>query len=181
MAHRYQGTTCSAKIAIDPNLRKCAHSDSHRSAALYQGTTLVGPYRGSRRGLQPLRSVFAAMRAQLSHLGRLRRTLPPKGRIGRLRRTLPPKGRIGRLRRTLPPKGRIGRLRRTLPPAAQRSNQTADRDLTLSGHPWRKRSTDDVAAETAHAKELQSTLVRTWGTPSDSYSVSATRTKVVTR
>jgi hypothetical protein len=116
MEHRYQGTTCSAKIAIEPNLRKCAHSDRHRSAALYQGTTLVGPYRGSQRGLQPLRSVFAAMRAQLSHLGRLRRTLPPKGRIGRLRRTLPPKGRIGRLRRTLPPKGRIRRLRRTLPP-----------------------------------------------------------------
>jgi CRISPR/Cas system-associated protein endoribonuclease Cas2 len=116
MEHRYQGTTCSAKIAIEPNLRKCAHSDRHRSAALYQGTTLVGPYRGSQRGLQPLRSVFAAMRAQLSHLGRLRRTLPPKGRIGRLRRTLPPKGRIRRLRRTLPPKGRIRRLRRTLPP-----------------------------------------------------------------
>jgi hypothetical protein len=116
MEHRYQGTTCSAKIAIEPNLRKCAHSDRHRSAALYQGTTLVGPYRGSQRGLQPLRSVFAAMRAQLSHLGRLRRTLPPKGRIGRLRRTLPPKGRIRRLRRTLPPKGRIRRLGRTLPP-----------------------------------------------------------------
>jgi hypothetical protein len=35
---------------------------------------------------------------------RLRRTLPPKGRIRRLRRTLPPKGRIRRLGRTLPPK-----------------------------------------------------------------------------
>jgi hypothetical protein len=62
MAHKYQGTTCSATIAVDPNLRKYAHSDSHRPVALYQGTTLVGPYWGSQRGLQPLRSVFAAMR-----------------------------------------------------------------------------------------------------------------------
>jgi len=62
MAHKYQGTTCSPTIAVDPNLRKCAHSDSHRPVALYQGTTLVGPYWGSQRGLQPLRSVFAAMR-----------------------------------------------------------------------------------------------------------------------
>ena len=45
-------------LSIEPILRKCAaFSDSHRSDALYQGTTLVGPYE------EPMRALAAEARS----------------------------------------------------------------------------------------------------------------------